>query len=258
VFNQRATMDIAAGMQLARAGVTWDAVKVSRFLGLQALQHIEHPGAVAVDPHSPEPMLYFFVPAGTTACWDVPDTTPLHGTEGTVHVVLPPPHREAPPGPYWLLPPSNGLTRTATLQRALETALARRDSSPRLRSGLDAARADAARILGDDAELPETVLLPQLIHTLRGHLMVLIPHVEDLSQAPSCAPGPRSAALAGVDEARRRLDAAPRPDLHQRDQARPGPGTFGRGTLPARPASPDHKRRVVASAASSGFQHTLE
>ncbi|MGC4985738.1 DUF6415 family natural product biosynthesis protein [Streptomyces sp. DT193] len=99
--------------------------------------------------------------------------------------------------------------RTATLQRALENAHGRCDSSPRLRSDLDAARADAARLLGDDAELPETALLPQLIHTLRGHLMVLIPHVEDLSQAPSCATGPRRAALAGVDEARRRLDAAP-------------------------------------------------
>ncbi|MDQ1031529.1 hypothetical protein QF035_009111 [Streptomyces umbrinus] len=105
MFDEPTTVETAAGMRLAQAGVKWDVVKARRFLGLQALKHIEHPGAVAVDPNSPEPVLYFFVPAGTTGGWMVPDTTALSGTEGTTHVVLPPKHREAPPGSYWLLPP---------------------------------------------------------------------------------------------------------------------------------------------------------
>ncbi|WP_373466821.1 DUF6415 family natural product biosynthesis protein [Streptomyces umbrinus] len=69
-------------------------------------------------------------------------------------------------------------------------------------------RADAAQLIGDDAELPETTVLPQLIQKLRGHLMVLIPHAEDRAQTLSRAAGPSMAALAGVGEARRRMSAA--------------------------------------------------
>ncbi|MFJ9589685.1 DUF6415 family natural product biosynthesis protein [Streptomyces acidicola] len=204
-----ASVETATGMRLAQAGVTWDVVKVCRFLGLQALEYIGHPGAIAVDPYSPEPMLYFFVPAGTTVGWSVPDTTPLSGTaEVTTHVVLPPPHREAPPGPYWLLPPSHGLTPTRILQRALKFTQARREDQPRIGIGMEAMRADTALLIGDDAELPETRVLPQIVQNLRGHLMVLIPHVEDqISLSPE--PGPYTTALAEIDQARRHMDAVP-------------------------------------------------
>ncbi|MGW2769169.1 DUF6415 family natural product biosynthesis protein [Streptomyces sp. NPDC001275] len=209
MFDDRASVATAAGMRLAQAGVRWDVVKVRRFLGLQALKHIEQPGAVAVDPHWPEPMLYFFVPAGTLADWDVPDTTALNSTECTTHVVLPPGHREAPPGPYWLLSPSCGLTPIATLHRALEMALGRRGPHPHFRLDTAAMRADAALLIADGAELPESTVLPQLVQRLRGHLMVLVPHVEDRMRSVARTAEPRLVAQVTVGEARRRLDTVP-------------------------------------------------
>ncbi|WP_406723434.1 DUF6415 family natural product biosynthesis protein [Streptomyces sp. GD-15H] len=196
-------------MRLVQTGVRWDVVKMRRFLGLQAIEHIEQPGAVAVDPHSPEPMLYFFVPAGTLANWNVPDTTALNSTECTTHVVLPPGHREAPPGPYWLLSPSCGLTPIATLRRALEMALHRPDTHPPIRIDTAAMRADAAQLIGDDAELPESTVLLQLVQRLRGYLMVLVPHAEDRMRSLAHTAEPRLVAQATVGEARRRLDAVP-------------------------------------------------
>ncbi|MFG2943498.1 hypothetical protein [Streptomyces sp. NPDC048282] len=86
----------AAGLWLAPAGVEWDAVKVERHLGVRAIELIAEPGAVAVDPARPEPVLYFFVPAGSAAAWDVPQTNALGSNS---YVVLPPSHRESPPGP---------------------------------------------------------------------------------------------------------------------------------------------------------------
>ncbi|MFG3517631.1 DUF6415 family natural product biosynthesis protein [Streptomyces bobili] len=207
MFDDRATFATAAGMRLAQAGVRWDVVKVRRFLGLQAIEHIEQPGAVAVDPHWPEPMLYFFVPAGTLTNWDVPDTRALNSTECTTHVVLPPGHREAPPGPYWLLSPSCGLTPIATLHRALE--MTGRGPDPQYRIDTVAMSADAAQLIGDDAELPESTDLSQLVQRLRGHLMVLVPHVEDRMRPFARTAEARRVAQVTVGEARRRLDAVP-------------------------------------------------
>lgn len=73
---------------------------------------------------------------------------------------------------------------------------------------MEAMRADAALLIGNDAELPETGVLPQIVQNLRGHLMVLIPHVEDQIRL-SPEPGPQTTALADIDEARRRMDAVP-------------------------------------------------
>ncbi|GAB2880680.1 hypothetical protein GCM10027074_56180 [Streptomyces deserti] len=109
----------AAGMRLASAGVQWDAVKVGRRLGLRAIERIAEPGAVAVDPHAAEPVPYFFVPAGSVAHWDVPQTTTL-GPDA--HVVLPPDRKETTPGPYWLISQQRGLIPTAVLREALEAA----------------------------------------------------------------------------------------------------------------------------------------
>ncbi|MEU4827732.1 hypothetical protein AB0H37_38210 [Actinomadura sp. NPDC023710] len=114
--SDTAEMTIAAGMWLAPAGVRWDAVKVARHLAVRALELIAKPGAVAVDPAPSEPVLYFFVPPGSAATWDVPETTALGHS---AHVVLPPEHKEAPPGPYWLIAQPNGLTPVALLRQAL-------------------------------------------------------------------------------------------------------------------------------------------
>ncbi|MEU6260199.1 hypothetical protein ACFUEN_29665 [Streptomyces griseorubiginosus] len=107
----------AAGLRLAPAGVEWDAVKMGRHLGVRAIERIAEVGAVAVDPHRREPVLYFLVPKGSAARWDVPNTTAL-GTNA--YVVLPPTHRDAPPGPYWLVPEHHGLTPEVVLRQALE------------------------------------------------------------------------------------------------------------------------------------------
>jgi len=103
---------------IVAAGFEWDAVKVPRLAGLYALRRLRSPGAVTVDPASAPPMLYFLVPPRSTAEWDVPCTTAL---SVGAHVVLPPPHRDGPPGPYWFLAPERGrlCTDTATLRGVL-------------------------------------------------------------------------------------------------------------------------------------------
>ena len=111
-----AEMAIAAGMELVPAGVRWDAVKVGRHLAVRAIELIAMPGAVTVDPAPPEPVLYFFVPPGSAAAWDVPETRALGHN---AHVVLPPEQKEAPPGLYWLITQRNGLTPAAVLREAL-------------------------------------------------------------------------------------------------------------------------------------------
>jgi hypothetical protein len=119
MISDAADMLTVAGLRLAPAGVEWDAVKVGRHLGARAIDLIAEPGAVAVDPARPEPLLYFFVPAGSAAHWDVPQTDAL-GPD--TYVVLPPDHKQAPPGPYWLLPQHHGLTPAVVLRHALEAA----------------------------------------------------------------------------------------------------------------------------------------
>lgn len=116
MISNTAEMTIAAGMRLAPAGVRWDAVKVGRHLAVRAIELIAMPGAVAVDPAPSEPALYFFVPPGSAAAWDVPETTALGQN---AHVVLPPEHKEAPPGLYWLIAQRNGLTPASVLREAL-------------------------------------------------------------------------------------------------------------------------------------------
>ncbi|MFJ9752604.1 hypothetical protein [Streptomyces chartreusis] len=117
MISDAVEMMSVADMRLAQAGVDWDAIKVGRFYALQALERIGYPGAVAVDPAPAEPVLYFFVRAGSALGWEVPEST---GLGLNVHVVLPPDDKEAPPGPYWLIPPSNGLTQVTALRKALK------------------------------------------------------------------------------------------------------------------------------------------
>ncbi|MCI3276962.1 hypothetical protein [Streptomyces cylindrosporus] len=119
MINDAEEILTVAGLRLVTVGVEWDTVKVERHLGVRAIELLEEPGAVAVDPCRPEPMLYFLVPAGSAAHWDVPETAALGSNS---YVVLPPDHRDAPPGPYWLIPQQHGLTAAAALRQALEAA----------------------------------------------------------------------------------------------------------------------------------------
>ncbi|MCX5063720.1 hypothetical protein OG895_43285 [Streptomyces sp. NBC_00201] len=109
-----------AGTHLALAGVGWDAIKVSsRFLALRAIENLGNPGAITVDPRPAASVLYFLVPAGTAADWRMPQTTAFGRT---MHVVLPPDHKQTPPGPYWLVQRAQGVTQAAELRQALEEA----------------------------------------------------------------------------------------------------------------------------------------
>ncbi|MFR0367543.1 hypothetical protein [Streptomyces sp. MCC20] len=107
-----------------------DVIRVCRFLALQALEGLAAPGAVTVDPFPAAPALFFLVPAGAAVGWRLPDTTAC----GPSKVVLPPDGKEAPPGPYWLIGRSHGLTSAVALRAALE-AVARRWPVRELRAG---------------------------------------------------------------------------------------------------------------------------
>ncbi|WP_069764761.1 hypothetical protein [Streptomyces sp. LUP47B] len=98
-----------------------DVITVCRFLALQAMERLTAPGAVSVNPLPGAPTLSFLVSADAVSWW------PSHsGVRGScTEVVLPPDGKEAPPGPYWLIGRSQGLTSVAALRAALE-AVARR------------------------------------------------------------------------------------------------------------------------------------
>lgn len=97
---------------------SWEALKVARFYGLQALTRLNPPGTVVIDPGGQA--VYFFVALGTTAQWP---PLPAHGPlTVTTSLDLPPASRRTPPGAYWLVPPSRGairLTDAGALHEAL-------------------------------------------------------------------------------------------------------------------------------------------
>lgn len=123
--------DLTAATSLRQAGpaltgIDWDVIRVARFLALQAIERIGAPGAVTVDPHPARPSLSFLVPAGASTEWQMPHTVAYPAARC---LPLPPDHKEAPPGPYWLIHRSQGLTRVDELRQALET-VASRTTSP--------------------------------------------------------------------------------------------------------------------------------
>lgn len=124
-----------AGTRIVAAGIDWDLVKVTRSFALQALERLASPGAVVVDPHPAEPMLYFFVQPGSTRDWNVIHSEAL---SEAAHIALPDETKLLPPGPYWLrLPESGGwLTDVNALRAALEVVVGPRpnmlpDTDPR-------------------------------------------------------------------------------------------------------------------------------
>lgn len=74
---------------------------------------------------------------------------------------------------------------------------------------LDTMRKTARRLLGEDAELPTEAELETLTLTLRGHMMLLVPAVEDAARPLPEDDMPRACAMACVGEARMRLGLAP-------------------------------------------------
>ncbi|KUN57799.1 hypothetical protein AQJ46_45580 [Streptomyces canus] len=98
-----------------------DVITVCQFLALQALEQLTAPGAVSVNPVPGAATLSFLVPADATH-W-----LPYHlgARASCTDVVLPADGKEAPPGPYWLIERSQGLTPVAALRAALRDAVRR-------------------------------------------------------------------------------------------------------------------------------------
>jgi hypothetical protein len=79
------------------------------------------------------------------------------------------------------------------------------------RSPVDVAtmRAASRRLLAEDAEPPSPEALDTLTLQLRGHIMLLIPEVEEAAGRLPEDDVPRACALACIGESRMRLNLAP-------------------------------------------------
>lgn len=89
------------------AGRWWDAIVVPQQRGLDVLEVIDHEtghvtGPVVWDQNSTSPRLYFLVPLGTTATWQMEGTQALGAG---CFVGLPGWTTLEPPGLFWLCPP---------------------------------------------------------------------------------------------------------------------------------------------------------
>jgi hypothetical protein len=84
--------------------------------------------------------------------------------------------------------------------------LAQRDPLP---LDLRVMRAGAAQVLAADTQPLSDEELTILTLQLRGHLVLLIPEVEDLADFLPAGDPPRECATAGIAEARRRLSEQP-------------------------------------------------
>ncbi|WFB08959.1 DUF6415 family natural product biosynthesis protein [Streptomyces sp. LX-29] len=74
-------------------------------------------------------------------------------------------------------------------------------------------RATVAAVLGERAALPRFEEVEEAVLFLRGHMMLLIPEIEDLSRLRPKDDLVVILALAGVGEARRKLRMSPGPGL---------------------------------------------
>lgn len=116
---------------IAGAGGDWDAVRVPRSVGLDALAILgSRSGAVLEDPLAAA--LYWFIPPSAAAGWDVLGTRIL-GEDS--HLVVPPARRTRGPGPHWRICPGEDawVTEAAALRAALEDAARPRGASGRAR-----------------------------------------------------------------------------------------------------------------------------
>lgn len=93
---------------ITAVGTDWDAIRMPRYLGLAAAEHLgDTLGTVIVEPG--ERRMYVLVPQGTAGRWDFPDT---HALGADCYLPLPSASRSGPPGPYWLTPPGYRWTLT--------------------------------------------------------------------------------------------------------------------------------------------------
>lgn len=109
--------------RLEPAGDTWDAVRVPRSVGSDAVAILgSRSGAALQDPH--EGCLYFFIAPGTAAEWGPEEAPGARILGAGAHVVFPPPRRTQGPGPHWRICPGDDglLTDAAALRAALEDA----------------------------------------------------------------------------------------------------------------------------------------
>lgn len=116
--------------RLEGAGEAWDAVRVPRSVGNDAVSILGSlVGAALQDPH--EGCMYFFIAPGSAARWEPPDVPGARILGPGAHVVFPPPRRTSGPGPYWRVCPADDrlLTDTAALRAALEDAATPRTES---------------------------------------------------------------------------------------------------------------------------------
>lgn len=110
-------LSIAARFALNDAGQDWDAIRVPQPLGVAAMSILGgRCGAVLEDPHAN--VVYYFVPAGTAAQWEVEHTRAI-SDGGTVAIPL---HCTNGPGPHWRICPGDGgwFTDARALRAALE------------------------------------------------------------------------------------------------------------------------------------------
>jgi hypothetical protein len=114
-------LSIAAGFALHDAGQDWDAIRVPQPLGVAAMTILGgRCGAVVEDPHAK--VVYYFVPVGAAAQWEVEHTRAI-SDGGTV--AIPPVRCTNGPGPHWRICPGDGgwLTDARALRAALEACL---------------------------------------------------------------------------------------------------------------------------------------
>jgi hypothetical protein len=111
----------AAGCTMHSAGQDWDAIRMPRSVGVAAMAILgTRGGAVVEDPLSAA--VYYFVPCGTAADWNVEGTRALGDGAS---VAIPPARCTAGPGPRWRVCPGEDGWQTdpAALRAAIEDAL---------------------------------------------------------------------------------------------------------------------------------------
>ncbi|TXR99730.1 hypothetical protein EAO73_27620 [Streptomyces sp. col6] len=111
--------------RLESAGHAWDAVRVPRSVGSDAVSILGSRAGAALQY---EGGMYFFIAPGSAATWKASDVPGARILGPGAHVVFPPPRRTSGPGPHWRVCPVGErlLTVTAALRAALEDAAAPR------------------------------------------------------------------------------------------------------------------------------------
>ncbi|MEU0807358.1 hypothetical protein [Streptomyces sp. NPDC005970] len=121
--------------QLQPAGKAWDAVRVPRFIGKQALGLLGEPtGAVIENPF--DGVLYWLIAPGAAADWDMSLLPSIQVWGATAYIEVPPVGFETGPGVRWRVPLryDRYLTDPAALLAALRTAT-REALGPRKEAG---------------------------------------------------------------------------------------------------------------------------